>query len=181
MGAFINNGYTSLDEEAFDESADFELDEETSNALQEQFLIDEISQFTDEEREEFLESELCESLLEAGKMRRNTIVFLSGKDDMARRTKMSVLALAKQRKDPLFEKLRINRVKERKILSQLMKKYGNKGKKIAKKSQKDWIRNRMPKNFGRFGGSDRISNSASAGSSAGNVMKPRKHNDGLTW
>ena len=170
----MNNFGLSESYEAYDE-AELDLDQETSDALFEQFLIDAVSQMTDEEREEFLESELCESLLEAGKMRKNTIVFLSGKDDIARRTKMSALTLAKQHKDPLFEKLRVNRVKERQILSQIMKKYGNKGKKIAKKSQKDWIRNRMPKNFGRFGGSDRTSAPASAGNG------PKKHNDGLTW
>ena len=56
-----------------------------------------------------------------------------------------------------------------------MRKYGNKSTKVAKKSQKDWIKNRMPANFGRFGGSDRLSDPAKA--SAG----PKKHHDGLTW
>ena len=161
--------------DSYEEAADFDLDQETYDAIFEQYLIDEVSQFTDEEREQFLESELCDSLLEAGKMRKNTIVFLSGKDDLARRTKMGAITMAKQHKDPLFEKLRVNRVKERQLLSQIMKKYGHKSSKMAKKSQKDWIRNRMPKNFGKFGGSDRVSASASSGNG------PRKHNDGLTW
>ena len=73
----MNNFGLSESYEAYDE-AELDLDQETSDALFEQFLIDEVSQMTDEEREEFLESELCESLLEAGKMRKNTIVFLSG-------------------------------------------------------------------------------------------------------
>ena len=154
---------------------DIQLSPSAQDALFEQFLIDECSHFTDEEREAFLESELAEQLVQEGKMRRNTIVFLSGKDDLSRRTKLSALQMAKDKKDPLFEKLRINRTKERAILSKIMQKYGNKGAKIAKKSQKDWIKNRMPANFGKFGGQDRVSTSAS------NSKGPRKHHDGLTW
>lgn len=138
-------------------SDDVVLEQSTEDALFEQFLIDECCSMSDEDRKAFLESELCQQLLEAGKMRKNTIVFLSGKDDLARRTKLSAMAIAKQKKDPLFEKLRLNRIKERELLGQIVKKYGHQGERVAKKSQKDWIKNRMPSNFGKFGGSDRIS------------------------
>lgn len=139
------------------ESAEDNLNPDIEDALFEQFLIDECCTMSDEERNAFLESELCQQLVQEGKMRKNTIVFLSGKDDLARRTKLSAMAIAKQKKDPLFEKLRINRIKERELLGQIVKKYGHKGEQIAKKSQKDWIKNRMPANFGKFGGSDRLS------------------------
>ena len=55
---------------------DIQLSPSAQDALFEQFLIDECSHFTDEEREAFLESELAEQLVQEGKMRRNTIVFL---------------------------------------------------------------------------------------------------------
>lgn len=163
--------------ESYADDDDIRLSPEGEAALFEQFLIDEYTHdLTPEQQEWFLESELAETLVTEGKMRRNTIVFLSGKDDLSRRTKMSALQLAKDKKDPLFEKLRVNRVKERNLLSQIMKKYGNKGTKIAKKSQKNWIKNKMPANFGKFGGSDRVSSSAGSGGSG-----TKKHHDGLTW
>lgn len=167
LGMFLESGLEGIDGEL--------LDEATKDALFEQFIIEEVSTFTDREREEFLESELCDALVEAGRMRRNTIVFLSGKDDLARRTKMASLTLAKQRNDPLISKIKALRIKERKYISQIMKKYGGKGNRIAKKSQKDWIRNRMPQNFGKFGGQDRVSATAQADNG------PRKHHDGLRW
>lgn len=133
------------------------LNPDMEDALFEQFLIDECCTMSDEERKAFLESDLCQQLVQEGKMRKNTIVFLSGKDDLTRRTKLSAMAIAKQKKDPLFEKLRLNRIKERELLGQIIRKYGHQGEQIAKKSQKDWIKNRMPANFGKFGGSDRLS------------------------
>lgn len=174
MGTFFGNNIVS--ESTNDPYDDYELSPEGQAALFEQYLIEECThRLTEEEKNAFLESELAEELVQEGKMRKNTIVFLSGRDDLSRRTKLAALQMAKDRKDPLFEKLRVNRTKERKILSQIMRKYGNKSTKVAKKSQKDWIKNRMPANFGRFGGSDRLSDPAKA------AAGPKKHHDGLTW
>ena len=142
--------------------------------LEQQFLIEECGRMTEAELSEFLESSLCEQLVTEGKMRKNTIVFLSGRADLDRRTKMAAIQMAKDNNDPLWAKLKKNRIKEREIISKIMQKYGHKSHKIAKSSQKDWIRNRMPANFGKFGGQNRVSTDAPAGT-------PKKHNDGLVW
>ena len=136
---------------------------------------EECSRMSESELKQFLESDLCEELVTEGKMRKNTIVLLSGRADMDRRTKMAALQLAKDNNDPLWGEIKKLRTKERSKIAKIMQKYGHKAQKKAKSSQKDWIRNRMPKNFGRFGGSDRTSATASAGNG------PKKHNDGLTW
>lgn len=156
-------GHGGLNDKVLEESGiaantgEVQLTRSTEDRLFEQMLIEECSHFTDEQLEAFLESDLCEELVTEGKMRKNTIVFLSGKDDLSRRAKLSAMAIARQKNDPLFEKLRLNRVRERELLYDIMRKYGNQGFRIAKKSQKDWIKNRMPPNFGKFGGADRIS------------------------
>lgn len=142
--------------------------------LEEQFLLEEVSRFNDNERAEFLESSLCEELVTEGKMRKNTIVFLSGRADLDRRTKMAAIQMAKDNNDSLWHQLKKNRIKERDIISKIMQKYSHKAHKVAKSSQKDWIRNRMPANFGKFGGQNRVSADAPAG-------KVKKHNDGLVW
>lgn len=172
--AVFNSG--SIFESSYDPDEAI-LDEQSADALNEQFLIEECSRMTESELQEFLESDLCETLVTEGKMRRNTIVLLSGRADLDRRTKMAALQLAKKNNDPLWEKLKKNRTKEREILNKIMQKYSHKARKTAKTSQKDWIRNRMPANFGKFGGNARLSSAAPAEKMAG----AKKHNDGMTW
>jgi hypothetical protein len=128
----------------------------------EQMLIEECSHFNDDQMKMFLESDLCQQLITEGKMRKNTIVILSKKDDQARRRKMVAMQMAKDAKDPLWDKLKKNRVIERQLLGKIMKKYGSKADRTAKVQQKDWIKNRMPANFGKFGGDTRISHDAPA-------------------
>jgi hypothetical protein len=123
-------------------------------------LIEECSHFNDEQLKTFLESDLCEALITEGRMRKNTIVMLSKRDDQSRRNKIIAMNMAKEANDPLWHKLKKNRVIERNLLGKIMQKYGRKAKKTAKVQQKDWIKNRMPANFGKFGGADRISKDA---------------------
>ena len=170
-----------LNEEAFDDGEDL-LSEAGYNALEEQYLIEECSRMSEDELQEFLESDLCETLVTEGKMRKNTIVWLSGRADLDRRTKMAALQAAKEKNDPLWDKLKKNRMKERELISKIMRKYGSKSRKVAKQSQKDWIRNRMPANFGKFGGQARLSAEAKANIREKNKMTgAKKHGDGLTW
>ena len=150
---------------------------ESANAeLEEQYLIEECLRMSEDELKAFLESDLCEELVTEGKMRKNTIVLLSGKADMDRRTKMAALQFAKDANDPLWAEIKKLRTKEREKISKIMTKYGHKAQKHAKNSQKDWIKNRMPANFGKFGGADRVSSDSKAKGSG-----PIKHGDGLTW
>lgn len=123
--------------------------------LEEMFLVEECSHFTDEQMNMFLESDLCKALQEAGKFRKKTLVRLSGQADLDRRNKLAAMALAKENHDPLFDKLALNRVKERELLGKIMQKYGNKGARIAKVAQKDYIKNRMPASFMNAGGAVR--------------------------
>lgn len=141
---------------------DLNMEERPSDSIMEQLLIEEASHFTNDEMQQFLESELCETLIQEGKMRRNTIVLLSKRDDQSRRNKIIAMQMAKEANDPLWEKLRKNRIIERNLLSKIMQKYGRKAQKTAKAQQKDYIKNRMPKNFGKFGGADRVSKDAPA-------------------
>ena len=162
MSAF--NGFGNIDaynEGAYEAQQELDLlSEETQDAIFESMLLEEASHFTNEEMKAFLESDLCEELVTEGKMRRNTIVLLSKQDDQSRRNKIIAMQMAKENRDPLWEKLRKNRVIERNLLGKIMKKYGRKAQKVAKAQQKDWIKNRMPANFGKFGGADRVSKDA---------------------
>ncbi len=135
---------------------DFVVSENTINEINEQMLVSECLTFNEAQLDAFLESDLCKTLVQEGKMRKNTLVLLGKNADVDRRFTLICLNLAKANNDPDWEKLRKNRVIERKLLGRIKKKWGSKARKLSKIQQKDWIKNRMPANFGKFGGADRI-------------------------
>ena len=123
----------------YNESAqDFEIQD--MDALGEAFIYDDLSKLSDADKKAFLESEDC-ALLEAKKLiGRKTLVRLSKNDDITRRTTMAAMQLAKERKDPLWEKLVKNRIKERQLLAAIRKKYGAKGQRVARQGQKAYLK-----------------------------------------
>lgn len=82
-----------------------------------------------------------EGITEASRLVKKTFVRLNKNDDLQRRSHLACLVLAKAHKDPLWTKLALNRVKERKLRNAIYKKYENKAKMVARKSQQIHIRN----------------------------------------
>jgi hypothetical protein len=95
---------------------------------------------------EFCQSDEAQVLVEARKMSKRTFVRLGKNDDLTRRKNMACLIIAREKKDPLFNKLALNRVKERQLRKAIFKKYGNMATRIAKKSQTKHIKDmkKMP-------------------------------------
>ena len=104
------------------------------------FLIDEVSRLSDEEKEAFVNSEEAKALEEAGLIGRRTLVKLTKNNDLVRRQKMAAFQLAKEANDPLWNKLVKNRIMERKLIAAIVKKYGNKSKRVAMQSQKAYLK-----------------------------------------
>ena len=94
----------------------------------------------------FTESAEVQALVEARKMSKRTFVRLNKNDDYTRRAHLASLILARNANDPLFKKLALNRVNERKLRNLIFKKYETKAKVVAKKSQAKHIKNmkKMP-------------------------------------
>lgn len=128
------------------------------NAIISQMIEMEVSQLPQEKIEEFCApGGVGETLVAEGKLSKKTIVRLSKKDDLSKRRKIAALNLAKENNDPLWDKLALNRVKERELLEKIMAKYGNKANKVAVQSQKDFLKGvHLPKSFMKAGGEDRI-------------------------
>lgn len=118
-------------------------------------IADEVSHLSDEMIREFCESDEAQALVEAGVMRKKTLVRLSKKDDMARRRTMAAFTIARDKKDPLWAKLVKNRVQERKLIGDIVRKYGHQADKVAKVGQKEYLKHKMPLSFMRAGGADR--------------------------
>lgn len=94
----------------------------------------------------FTESAEVQALVEARKMGKNTFVRLGKNDDLTRRAHLAAIIIAKEKNDPLFHQLALNRVKERKLRNAIFNRYGNKAELVAKRSQKQHIKNmrKMP-------------------------------------
>ena len=121
----------------------------------EQCIVDEVSHLTDEQIQEFCNSPEAEQMVQEGTMRKKTLVRLSKKDDMSRRRTMAAFSIAREKKDPLWTKLVKNRVQERKLIGEIVKKYGGKADKVARAGQKEYLKQKMPLSFMRAGGADR--------------------------
>lgn len=129
------------------------------NAIIGQMIEMEVSQLPYEKIEEFCApGGVGETLVAEGKLSKKTIVRLSKKDDLSKRKKIAALNLAKENNDPLWDKLALNRVKERELIGKIMAKYGNKANKVAIQSQKDFLKGaHLPKSFMKAGGNERVS------------------------
>lgn len=134
---------------------------ENPNALLELFIVDEVSQLTDEKIQEFCKpGGVGETLVSEGVMKNKTLVRLSKKDDLSRRAKMAALRLAEEAGDQLWDKLVKNRIKERELIGKIVQKYGTKGEKVAKKQQQEFLHGKggkgvLPKSFMKAGGAER--------------------------
>lgn len=119
------------------------------------YIADEVAHLSDEKIQEF-----CapggpgEQLVEAGVMRKKTLVRLSKKDDLERRTTMAAFQMAKEHNDALWSALAKNRIKERELIDKILAKYGAKAEMSAKKGQKSYLQQKMPLAFMRAANSD---------------------------
>lgn len=129
----------------------------TTKELVEMYLADDISRMDDEQRKEFCESAEAEALVEANVLRKPTLIRLGKQDDFTRRKKLAAFQLAKENNDPLWDKLCKNRVKEKQLIAAIVKKYDMKAVKVAKASQKEYIKTagKTTANFKKMGGDAR--------------------------
>ena len=128
--------------------------------LEQVFIADEVAHLPEDKIHEFCQpGGVGEQLVKEAKLSKKTLVRLNKQDDLTRRTKIGALLLAKEKGDPLYDKLVKNRMQKRDIVDKIMRKYGNKGKQVAKQAQAEYLHGKksaLPKNFMKFGGEDRL-------------------------
>lgn len=136
-----------FNEQAIDEN--MTLSEEGWQELNEAYYCNELCHLSSPKIEQFLESTECQAMLEKGLIGKKTMVRLSKMDDLERRIGMAAIQLAKEHNDPLYDKLKLNRVKERELLDAINKRYVNPASKVAKTQQKQHLTNRIPIGYAR--------------------------------
>ena len=131
----------------------------SSRNLQEAFLVDDLSRLPSDVLKDFCESAEAKALVEANVLRKPTLVRLSKKDDETRRIKIAAYEICKEENPNLWKKLADNRVKEKKLINQIMKHYRSRAIKRAKQEQKEYIKTakkiKFPASFKKAGGDDR--------------------------
>lgn len=110
------------------------------NALLESILVDQVKRMSDDARNEYLRSDEFQNLCEAGVATRKTIVRFNKQDDLTRRIHLAALQKAKEEGSPLWTKLHKNRIEEKKLLKQIIDRYGMKVRQDAIKSQRRLIK-----------------------------------------
>lgn len=117
--------------------------EEVANdeTLMELFLIDDVLRGTDEQIKNFCESEEAQILVEKQVLNKPTLHRLSKQDDLKRRIKLISYQLAKDAKDPLWDKLVKYQKMKKDFAQKILNKYGAKAERAAKIAQKKYIAN----------------------------------------
>lgn len=131
MPFFVEN--TKYDDALLDE--DFDMD-----SFNEACVYMELASLPDEERKAIAESEEAVMLEAKGKISRKTIVRLNRTDDMERRTTAAAYQLAKDANDPWWNKLVKALKLKKEAKSHIIAKFGNKAQRVAKQSQKDYLK-----------------------------------------
>lgn len=114
--------------------------EAVKNKVYECMMSEDLNKMSDEARSAVLESEEFEIIAEAKKFKKKTIVKLNAKDDLARREAQAAIIIAGERNDPLYDKLALNRVQEKKLLKMIQSKYRTQAKKAAREAQRDYVK-----------------------------------------
>lgn len=108
--------------------------------FEEACMIMELANMPLEERQAIFESDSYQVLEEKGLIGKKTRVTLNKNDDLERRETMAALQLAREAGDALFDKLALNRVKEKELLAKIRVKYQGKAKRAAAIQQKDYLK-----------------------------------------
>lgn len=126
--------------ELYKEGLDNNYSKEDIDALVELCYYDEISRMSSDQIKEFCESEQAQALVERAVLRKPTLFRLSKIDDEKRRMRMYCYYLARQANDPEWKKCKKYRKAWKESRAKIFKKYMNKAAKMARISQKEYIK-----------------------------------------
>ena len=132
MGFFTEN-HDEFDDDMLDEN--FDMDAYTETCL----FMDLLS-LPDEQRKAIAESEEAAILEHKGLIGRKTFIRLNKQDDLGRRTSAAAYQMAKDANDPLWNKLVFHMGKKNEFKQKILKKYSQKAARVAKKSQKNYLK-----------------------------------------
>lgn len=136
---------------------EFDLDMDT---LIESYIVDDLIHNYDADtiKEFCAPGGVGEALVEAKVLGKRTLVRLSKKDDLDRRQTIAAFQMAREKNDPLWNKLVQYQAKRKEIIAQIKNKYASKSQRAAIQGQKEYIKTmrKVPKSFMKAGGAERL-------------------------
>lgn len=109
--------------------------------LLETFLIDACQHMDEDSCREFLETSEVKALVEAGAVRKGTIVRLSKADDYARRLTLAAIQKAKEDNSADWKKLKKAQAMKKAAIAAIVKRYGTMVKRDVVKAQRALLKN----------------------------------------
>jgi hypothetical protein len=128
MSLFGNEALKSVD-------SNFDMD-----SIVESFLFDDLQRMGSDQIKQFLESDQCIALQERQVLKKPTVMRLSKADDEKRRIKLICYQLAREAKDPNWDKCVKYRALWKKHRAIIFDKYKNRATRLAQISQREYIK-----------------------------------------
>lgn len=110
------------------------------NSIVEDFLYDDVSRMSSDQIHEWCSSDQARALMEAGVLTKPTFIRLSKEDDEKRRIKLICYRLARNAKDPNYEKCMKYRALWKEYRQKIFDKYAAQATRLARIAQKDYIK-----------------------------------------
>lgn len=104
------------------------------------FYAENLAGLSSDEQNKFIQTEQCAVLEKGGLVGKATFVKLNKADDLERRISICALEIAKERKDPLYDKFIFYKAKEKECLQKINDRYLNPATKVAKIQQKEYLK-----------------------------------------
>lgn len=116
------------------------------NLFTEAVIFDEISRRSASDIKNFCRSNEAKMMIEAGVISQGTIERLDAHTDDHCKD-ISVCHIASENEDPLWQELIMARREERRIMNELLNKYGNNAEEIGSQVRKEIIEKKIPTKF----------------------------------
>lgn len=145
----LNNGFGLYSSQVFgSEEAQLEMALKEPNQYRNAVIFESLAAISESKRKEFVSSEEAKVLLKEGVITDEMLEKLGAMDkDDNHVFCTSILHMAKDEGDPLWDEFVKHHIEERRILNELIAKYGEEGQKMAANAQKNFIEAYIPSYF----------------------------------
>ena len=117
------------------------------NQYKEAIIFESLNNLSAEKRREFINSAEAKAMIESGVISQDTVDRLQECDTDCITLKTTVCHMAKEESDPLWDELVECRIKERRLINELIEKYGEKAKTVSDKVEKEIVEASIPEYF----------------------------------
>ena len=130
-------------------SADVKLEStlKNPNQFREAVLFETLNSLPMSKKKEFINSNEAKTMLTEGLITRDMLDRLTAETDKGSLLKTTVCHMAKENGDPIWDEFVACRVEERRLINELIRKYGEDAKPVVDNADKDFVESCIPEYF----------------------------------